>query len=533
MSNQSRARGSRSRPAGARTGATAPSLRACLIGLVGLVALAGAMPGAIGPARAAPQPSAMAVANANFSVQTRRDVRPPDIALLSMSRRASTLRKELDAGEPVIVNFVFTTCSTICSAQTATLAALQRQLRTGSRPARFLTFTIDPDNDTPEQLARFARQFEVSAGWDFFTGAFDDLVRQQEAFDVYRGAKAGHPPVVLMRRSTYEPLGQGRRPSQPAGAAAGVRTVAAVMTAARARAAGLAVDRVRGLRGCRRRMQTRAGACAAWGRRSMKARCPASPIGCGMRSTPRCACRPRRRRAQAATAPSGLGSFEGALAVPPIAGTCCSSPMTPRPRTATPGSRRCVCGRRTPKRRCSNCCATAAAPDGMAISPVMPRYELVGRRSGRAGAAPAQPEQRSRAGRERRDGDLCHRHDARGGRRPGGRTAGHVEPLLRAQEREYARRNGAPQIGVAQRADDVPAPSHLAVAALGAAGSARHLGRRSWTRCTLANRCLQCCPAWVNRPGSRCTPSARHSACRACCPAWRCRRRTRISTAFT
>lgn len=202
MSKLSRTTCSRSRPAGARTSATAASLRACLFGLV---ALASAMPGAISPARAAPLPSAMAVANSNFSVQTRRDVRPPDIALLSMSRRASTLRKELDAGEPVIVNFVFTTCSTICSAQTATLAALQRQLRTGSRPARFLTFTIDPDNDTPEQLARFARQFEVSAGWDFFTGAFDDLVRQQEAFDVYRGAKAGHPPVVLMRRTRTSP----------------------------------------------------------------------------------------------------------------------------------------------------------------------------------------------------------------------------------------------------------------------------------------------------------------------------------------
>ncbi len=155
--------------------------------------------------QAQPAPQRSVAASAAFTVQTRHGVQPPDIALTSMTGRTSTLRKELDAAEPVILNFVFTTCSTICSAQTATLAALQRQLQSGARPARFLTFTIDPDNDTAEQLARFARQFGVAAGWEFFTGGFDDLVRHQEAFDVYRGAKAGHPPVVLMRRGRSSP----------------------------------------------------------------------------------------------------------------------------------------------------------------------------------------------------------------------------------------------------------------------------------------------------------------------------------------
>lgn len=168
-----------------------------------LAALGGALLALNSQAQPAPQRSV--AASATFMVQTRHGVQPPDIALTSMTGRRSTLRKELDAAEPVILNFVFTTCSTICSAQTATLAALQRQLHSGARPARFLTFTIDPDNDTAEQLARFARQFGVAAGWEFFTGDFDDLVRHQEAFDVYRGAKAGHPPVVLMRRGRSSP----------------------------------------------------------------------------------------------------------------------------------------------------------------------------------------------------------------------------------------------------------------------------------------------------------------------------------------
>jgi protein SCO1 len=150
-------------------------------------------------------PGANALPASPFTVLVNRQLQAPDIALMSMSRRKSTLAKELDAAEPVVLNFIFTTCATICSTQTATLAALQQQLRGAARPARFMTFTIDPDNDTPEQLAKFARQFGVGAGWDFFTGKFDDLLRQQQAFDVYRGAKANHLPVVMMRRDRTSP----------------------------------------------------------------------------------------------------------------------------------------------------------------------------------------------------------------------------------------------------------------------------------------------------------------------------------------
>ncbi len=160
---------------------------------------------AAGPAATAAAPAEPAPHAVPLRILVRRDLVAPDIALLGMNRKPSTLRQELDSAEPVIVNFVFTTCATICSTQTATLAALQRQLAQSAKPARFLTFTIDPDNDTPEQLAKFARQFGAGAGWQFFTGKFDDLLRQQQAFDVYRGAKAGHPPVVMMRHGRAAP----------------------------------------------------------------------------------------------------------------------------------------------------------------------------------------------------------------------------------------------------------------------------------------------------------------------------------------
>lgn len=121
------------------------------------------------------------------------------VPLLTMAGQRTTLARELDADMPVWLNFVFTTCSTTCSMQTAVLAALQARLLRESRRTRFVSLTIDPDNDTPEQLSRFAARFGIKADWTFCTGRFDDLLLPQQAFDVYRGSKASHPPVVLLR----------------------------------------------------------------------------------------------------------------------------------------------------------------------------------------------------------------------------------------------------------------------------------------------------------------------------------------------
>lgn len=126
----------------------------------------------------------------------------PAVPLLTMRREPRRLDRELDNRVPLVLNFVFTTCSSSCSVQTALLAELQRRQR---GPLQLASITIDPDNDTPEQLQRFSRSFGIGAGWQFYTGGFDDLVRVQRHFDVYRGSKASHPPVLLLRREARAP----------------------------------------------------------------------------------------------------------------------------------------------------------------------------------------------------------------------------------------------------------------------------------------------------------------------------------------
>lgn len=129
----------------------------------------------------------------------------PPVALQTMAGESCTLDRELAADVPLVLNFVFTTCSTTCSMQTAVLAQLQRDWQRQGRALRLASITIDPDNDTPEQLRRFAAGFRTGPGWQFYTGRFDDLLRVQRHFDVYRGSKASHPPVILLRRDARAP----------------------------------------------------------------------------------------------------------------------------------------------------------------------------------------------------------------------------------------------------------------------------------------------------------------------------------------
>jgi len=129
----------------------------------------------------------------------------PPIALIGMNGQAGKLDAELASEVPLLVNFVFTTCSSSCSVQTALLAQVQRTLAAKGRPLQLASITIDPDNDTPAQLRKFAGHFGIAAGWQFYTGRFDDLLQVQRHFDVYRGSKSAHPPVLFLRKSARAP----------------------------------------------------------------------------------------------------------------------------------------------------------------------------------------------------------------------------------------------------------------------------------------------------------------------------------------
>ena len=94
-------------------------------------------------------------------------------------------------GRPVLLNFVFTGCSSSCPVQVHELAELHRALPGDVRAAvRFLSITADPAHDTPQSLAGFARRMGADLpGWRFATGAptqIEALLARMQASDPRR-----------------------------------------------------------------------------------------------------------------------------------------------------------------------------------------------------------------------------------------------------------------------------------------------------------------------------------------------------------
>ena len=139
-----------------------------------------------------------AMARSNYSV-SEREYHIPDVNLIDAEGRVSSLRSMLDADEPVAVNFIFTTCRTICPVMTATFAQMQRQLGSLADGMRLVSISIDPEYDRPDVLKSYAAQFGAGRNWTFLTGDSGDIVDVLQSFDVFTGTKMNHQPVTLLK----------------------------------------------------------------------------------------------------------------------------------------------------------------------------------------------------------------------------------------------------------------------------------------------------------------------------------------------
>jgi protein SCO1/2 len=146
----------------------------------------------------------LAVATAaSVSRRTVEYVAPP-VSLVREDGKRVSLPHELDDGRPVLLNFVFTTCSSICPLTSRTLEEFQRKLGPQATHVHLMSISIDPEQDTPARLQEYAHRFHAGPEWHYYTGAVAASIAAQRAFDVYRGEKMSHQPVTLMRSAPGE-----------------------------------------------------------------------------------------------------------------------------------------------------------------------------------------------------------------------------------------------------------------------------------------------------------------------------------------
>jgi len=129
----------------------------------------------------------------------------PDITLVRSDGVRVNLANELDDGRPVLLDFIYTTCTTICPVMTQTFAEVQKRLGRDVVKVKMVSVSIDPEEDTPARLTEYAKRYQAGAQWSFYTGTVEASVATQRAFDAYRGDKMNHAPVTFFRGAPGQP----------------------------------------------------------------------------------------------------------------------------------------------------------------------------------------------------------------------------------------------------------------------------------------------------------------------------------------
>ena len=134
----------------------------------------------------------------------------PDFIYLSQD---STYLKSKDISDKIwIAKFFFTHCPTICPPMTSAMKEVNTELEDVSNEVAFLSFSIDPDRDTPSRLRTYIERHGIKANnWYFLTGdesethqlGVDGFRIHAEANDASPGGFAHSPNFVLVDKNQH------------------------------------------------------------------------------------------------------------------------------------------------------------------------------------------------------------------------------------------------------------------------------------------------------------------------------------------
>lgn len=125
--------------------------------------------------------------------------RLPETMLIRSDGAKASFPNEIDDGKPVVLNFIFTTCTAVCPILSHSFAEFQRKLGAERDKVHMVSISIDPEEDTPERLADYAKRLDAGRQWGFYTGSVQASVTLQKAFQAYFGDKMHHRPMTFMR----------------------------------------------------------------------------------------------------------------------------------------------------------------------------------------------------------------------------------------------------------------------------------------------------------------------------------------------
>lgn len=122
-----------------------------------------------------------------------------DLPLLDQDGKSRRFRSEVVGDRIVVMDFIFTTCTTICPVLSSKMARLQERL--GDRLGRdvfLVSVSVDPTRDGPAQLLAYSKKWKAREGWSFLGGEPADVNAVLKGVGAYTANFANHPPMFLV-----------------------------------------------------------------------------------------------------------------------------------------------------------------------------------------------------------------------------------------------------------------------------------------------------------------------------------------------
>lgn len=128
-----------------------------------------------------------------------------DLRLVNQLGDSISINKDLK-GKTVILNFFFTSCTTICPVMSHNMQKLTQALKKEDSILQFISISVDPDNDSVPRLREYANRLHVNHDkWYFTTGSKEAIyayARQQLELKVPQAPKEGndfiHPEQIVL-----------------------------------------------------------------------------------------------------------------------------------------------------------------------------------------------------------------------------------------------------------------------------------------------------------------------------------------------
>lgn len=134
----------------------------------------------VGAAAALAGAGAMAAARTTSAQDPREQIRQnhfPNVSLLTHTGKEVAFYDDVLKNQKVVINFMYTACTDVCSSVTQNIREAQRLLGDFANDIHFYSISLTPLHDDPQALRNYMNAQKVGKRWTFLTGKEANIER--------------------------------------------------------------------------------------------------------------------------------------------------------------------------------------------------------------------------------------------------------------------------------------------------------------------------------------------------------------------